>query len=179
MYIGERVRLRGVEESDLDKFVIWLNDSEVRDNLLIYWPMTSWQEREWFEGVKKLPIAEKPLVIDVKTEEGWQLIGNCGFHKFDWQARSGEIGIFIGDKAYWNKGYGSEALNLLLQFGFNRLNLNKIYLEVFETNPRAKRVYEKAGFVEEGRLRQDVYLNGRYIDVFVMSILRAEWDAIN
>lgn len=175
MIVGERVRLRGVEKEDLEKFVVWLNDQEVRENLLIYHPWATWQEENWFQGLKDREPAELPLVIDVLTEDGWLLIGNSSFHKVDWRSRSAEVGIFIGDKKYWNKGYGSEAMQLILQFGFNRLNLNRIYLQVFETNPRAIRAYEKCGFVLEGRLRQDMFLDGRYIDVFIMSILRDEW----
>jgi RimJ/RimL family protein N-acetyltransferase len=85
------------------------------------------------------------------------------------------VGIFIGDKDYWNQGYGSDAMQLLLKYGFNSLNLNRIYLHVFDTNPRAIRAYEKVGFVLEGRLRQDIFLNGSYVDVLMMSVLRSEW----
>ena len=85
------------------------------------------------------------------------------------------MGIFSGDKDYWNQGYGSDAMRLLLKYGFNSLNLNRIYLHVFDTNPRAIRAYEKVGFVHEGRLRQDIFLNGSYVDVLMMSVLRSEW----
>jgi len=175
MIFGKRVRLRGVEKKDITKFVGWLNDPEVRDNLLIYWPITEWEEAEWFEGLQKRDQAEKPLAIEVNTPDGWQLIGNSGFHHVDWKNRSAEVGIFIGDKDYWNQGYGSEAMHLLLKVGFDRLNLNRIYLQVFDSNPRAVRAYEKVGFVHEGRLRQDIFLNGNYVDVLMMSVLRSEW----
>ena len=177
MIFGDRVRLRGVEKEDIQKFVVWLNDPEVTQHLLMYYPLTNRQEEQWFEDLKKLEPAEQPLAIELKTDQGWRLIGNSSYHHIDWRNRSGEIGIFIGDKDYWGQGYGREALKLLLQFGFNGLNLNRVYLQVFETNPRAIRVYEHVGFVHEGRLRQDIFLNGRYIDVFIMSILRAEWAA--
>ncbi|MAT43051.1 MAG: RimJ/RimL family protein N-acetyltransferase [Anaerolineaceae bacterium] len=175
MIFGKRVRLRGVEKKDIEQFVVWLNDPDVRNNLLIYWPMTLWEEEEWFEGLKKRESAEKPLAIEVNTPDGWQLIGNSGFHQVDWKNSSAEVGIFIGDKDYWNQGYGSDAMRLLLKYGFNSLNLNRIYLHVFDTNPRAIRAYEKVGFVHEGRLRQDIFLNGSYVDVLMMSVLRSEW----
>jgi RimJ/RimL family protein N-acetyltransferase len=177
MITGERVRLRGIEKEDVGKFVLWLNDPEVTQHLLMYWPLTNAQEEKWFDDLKNLEPAAQPLAIEVKTEQGWQLVGNCSYHHLDWRNRSGEVGIFIGDKNFWGQGYGREAMNLLLQFGFNRLNLNRVYLQVFETNPRAIRAYQQAGFIQEGRLRQDIFLNGRYIDVLVMGLLRVEWEA--
>jgi RimJ/RimL family protein N-acetyltransferase len=176
MISGESVRLRGVEESDIDKFVTWLNDPEVIQNLLIFWPLTMKQEEKWFEELSKREPYEQPLAIEIKTDTGWELVGNSSLQKFDWITRCAEAGIFIGNKAHWGKGFGSEAMKLLLQFGFNRLNLNRIYLHVFETNPRAIRSYEKVGFKHEGRLRQDFYKNGQYIDVLIMGILRSEWE---
>jgi RimJ/RimL family protein N-acetyltransferase len=81
----------------------------------------------------------------------------------------------IGEKSLWNMGYGTEVMRLMLKHGFNTLNLNRIALEVYENNPRAIRSYEKAGFFLEGRKRQGMYKNGRYIDIFLMSVLRSEW----
>jgi RimJ/RimL family protein N-acetyltransferase len=84
----------------------------------------------------------------------------------------------VGDKTVWNQGYGSEAAKLMLQHGFENLNLHRIYLRVYENNPRAIRSYEKVGYVHEGRMRQAVYKNGKFEDVLLMSVLRSEWDAI-
>jgi RimJ/RimL family protein N-acetyltransferase len=81
----------------------------------------------------------------------------------------------LGEKEFWNKGYGTEAMQLVLQHGFQTLNLNRIMLEVYTTNPRAIRCYEKVGFVHEGCKRQGMYKNGVYIDVLLMSVLRQEW----
>lgn len=83
----------------------------------------------------------------------------------------------IGDKSYWDKGYGTEVMGLLLSHGFDTLNLNRIYLRVYVSNPRAIRSYEKAGFTLEGRLREAVFQRGAYGDVLIMSALRSEWDA--
>ena len=93
----------------------------------------------------------------------------------DHRNRATEFGIMIGEKSYWNQGYGNEAVRLLLKLGFETMNLNRVFLRVFETNPRAIRAYEKAGFKREGRQRQGEWQNGRYIDVLVMSVLREEW----
>ncbi len=175
MIYGDRIRLRSVTRRDLPQFVEWLNDPEVRSGLLMYLPLSFEDEEAWFENMIKSPAAQHPMVIEVRSDDDWIMIGNCGFHLIDWRIRSAEVGIFIGEKSYWNQGYGTKVMRLLLKHGFNTLNLNRIALEVFETNPRAIRTYEKAGFVHEGRRRQDMFQDGRYIDVLLMSVLRSEW----
>lgn len=174
---GKRIRLRGVERSDLEKFIVWINDPEVTAGLTLFLPMSSVDEEKWFESVTQRPQEEKPLAVDMKDGTEWRLIGNSGFFAFDWVARSAEVGIMIGDKTVWNQGYGSEAMSLLLRHGFRTLNLNRIYLRVYSENKRAIRAYEKVGFVHEGRLRQAVFKDGSYSDILYMSVLRQEWDA--
>lgn len=81
----------------------------------------------------------------------------------------------IGEKDYWDQGYGTEAMQLILHHGFNTLNLNSITLRVYENNPRAIRSYEKTGFVLDGRIRQSQFADGKYLDTLFMSVLREEW----
>jgi RimJ/RimL family protein N-acetyltransferase len=177
MFYSQRLRLRGIEQSDIPHFVEWMNDPEVIAGLLIYWPLSSADEQRWFEGLNNREPVEKPLAIDIKTESGWQLIGSCGYHNLEWNNRSAEIGISIGNKTVWNQGYGTETVNLMLQHGFETLNLNRIFLQVHADNLRAIRSYEKCGFVHEGRLRQAVYRQGHYQDMLIMSVLRSEWES--
>ena len=138
-------------------------------------PLSMAEEEDWFENTLKRPVEERPLCVDVQEGDEWELLGNCGFFAIDWRNRSAELGIFIGDKSYWNQGYGSEVMKMLLQHGFSTLNLHRIYLRVFEDNPRAIRAYEKAGFVHEGRQRQAEFHDGQFHDVLFMSVLRPEW----
>jgi len=173
---GKRVRLRSVERSDLEKFVLWINDPDVTQGLTLFLPMSSVDEEKWFEMVMQRPQEEKPLVIDMKDGTDWRLIGNSGFFGFDWVARSAEIGIMIGEKTIWDQGYGTEVMKLLLRHGFETLNLNRVCLRVYAENKRAIRTYEKAGFVHEGRMRQAVYKHGAFSDVLFMSVLREEWN---
>ncbi len=179
MIYGERIRLRAVEREDIPRFVVWLNDPEVIAGILINLPMSSADETRWFEDLAKRTPEERGLAVEMKTSDGgWKHIGSVGFQRLEWANRLAEFGIFIGEKALWNQGYGSEATRLMVKHGFETLNLNRIYLHVYETNPRAIRAYEKVGFVKEGILREARYQNGVYINVLLMSILRAEWDAI-
>ncbi len=191
MIFGERIRFRGIEKEDLATFIKWVNDPEVLRGTGIYLPLAMADEQDWFETMRKKPMDEHSLAIEVSlpgeqtreivADEGegsWKLIGSCSFFNLNHRNRSSEFGIMIGEKSFWNQGYGTEAVRLLCRHGFNTLNLNRIYLRVFETNPGAVRAYEKAGFTHEGRQRQAEFREGKYVDVFVMSILKDEFKII-
>lgn len=176
MIYGERIRLRAIERGDIDTFLRWFNDPEVRRYLLMYEPMSRAKEERWFEG--HLASRDDYLLgIEAREGEGWRHIGNCGLHKVDWKNRSAVLGIVLGEKDYWGRGYGTEAARTLLRFGFTELNLHRVELEVFDYNPRAQACYEKAGFRREGTRRQALYRDGRYHDVHLMSILQDEFVA--
>jgi len=176
MIVGERVRLRAPSREDLPRFVAWLNDPEVREGLALYFPLSLDYEEKWYENMLEAPVDERPLVLELRNDEAWIPVGNCGFNNIDWRNRSSELGIFIGEKSYWNQGYGAETMRLLLKHGFETLNLNRIFLRVFSSNTRAIRSYEKTGFIQEGRMRQAEFRQGTYMDVILMSVLRSEWD---
>ncbi len=178
MICGKHVRLRAVERSDLPYFQEWLNDPEVTEGLSTYLPLSMADEEQWFDRASRQEPEAKPLAIDLRQNGGWRLIGDIGFFNIEWVNRSAEFGIFIGDKSVWNKGLGTESVQLLLEHGFETLNLHRIYLRVYSTNARARRSYEKVGFVLEGTLREAVYRQGKYADVLVMSVLRSEWSAV-
>lgn len=176
MIYGERIRLRAAERDDLPRFVAWLNDPEVVKYLGGGLPFSLVDEELWFESNQKAPAAEHVLVIEVKNGDGWKPIGNTSFMNIETINRAAEIGIFIGEKELWSHGYGREVMRLMLKHGFESLNLNRIFLRVYEANRRGIKAYEYAGFQHEGRLRQAVYKNGSYQDMLVMSVLRSEWD---
>lgn len=176
MIYGDRVRLRAVAQEDLPIFMRWLNDPEVIEGLNLYRPISLKEEEGWYERVLDTPLDERPLVIEVKEGNEWIPIGTMGFNDIKWRERSAEFGIMIGEKNYWDKGYGSEATRMMLDHAFASLNLNRVYLRVFETNQRAIHAYKKIGFVTEGQLREADYREGKYLDVLIMSVLKKEWE---
>jgi diamine N-acetyltransferase len=182
MIQGKRIRLRRNERNDISRFVVWLNDPDVRRYLSLNMPISMANEEQWFDNMLKLPAAEQPFAIEIRKTspenetDAWQVVGNCSFMDIDHIAHSAEVGLFIGDKSYWNKGYGTEVMHLLLHFGFRTLNLNRIFLRVDEANKGGVRAYEKAGFVHEGRLRQSVYRDGEYDNLLIMSVIHSEWN---
>ena len=180
MIQGERVRLRAIEKDDLPKFVRWMNDPEVIEFLLISSPLSMAMEEKWFERQVAIPPNEgQVLAIEALVDGNWVHIGNVGIHNVEPVHLNAEFGIVIGEKDYWNKGYGTEAARLALKHGFENLNLHRIFLNVYENNHRGIKAYEKAGFVKEGVLREAIFKNGRYLNVIIMSMLHSEWDTYN
>ena len=176
---GKRIRLRAAEREDLPIFIQWLNDPEVTENLMIFAPMSLFEEERWYEKMMSGPIAEHVLVIDAMNPDsptGYQAIGTCSFMSIHPRRQSAELGIMIGEKSYWDQGYGTETMQLLLDYGFGTLNLHRIWLEVYAKNKRGIRAYEKSGFQYEGKFRDGHYQHGRYYDIHLMSILRHEWE---
>ncbi len=177
MIYGNRLRLRKLERVDLAQFVVWLNDPEVRAGIGMFLPISQAEEDRWYEKMLDRPSEEQVLAVEIREGEGWRVIGSTSFFDFHGISRKAEFGILIGDKTVWNQGYGTEITHLMLQHGFDTLNLNRIELRVYSTNPRARRVYEKAGYVLEGTQRQAEFRNGQYIDDHLMAVLRDEWKA--
>lgn len=175
---GKRIRFRAVEKEDIPKFLRWINDPEVTENLVLIEPMSHYEEEKWYESMMERPVHEHIYLIEVKEPgngSDYIPIGNCSFLDINWCSRSAEVGIMIGEKSYWDQGYGTEALQILLEHGFNTLNLHRIGLRVYSKNKRGIRAYEKAGFQYEGMLRQGHYQHGQYYDVHLMSVIRSEW----
>ena len=140
--LGRRVRLRAIERSDIPTFVRWLNDPEVTQYLLMYMPMSLAQEERWFEGHLN---DSHSHVFGIETEEG-KLIGNIGIDHIDWKDRKAELGIVIGEKKVWDRGYGTAATRALVEFAFTTLNLREVRLSCHQDNRRGLRCYQKVGF---------------------------------
>jgi len=170
MLQGKKVRLRAPERMDIPTFVKWFNDPEVTEFLLRSPPMGMEEEERWFENL----IQQEGKVFCIETLEG-KLVGNLGIIHIEWRDRKADIGIVIGEKEYWNKGFGTEAIALLLRYMFEELNLERIWLYCDATNTRAQRSYEKCGFKREGVFRHNRFKSETYTDDVVMSILREEW----
>ena len=172
MLKGNRLSLRAIERDDLPRYVTWLNDPQVTDHLKAYLPFTLDDETDWYEAQRR-DHSMQNFAIMINAENVH--IGSIGLMKINHREQNAELGIMIGDKTRWGQGYGREAIELLLPFGFTTLNLHRIYLRVDATHPAAIRCYTRCGFVEEGRLRDAVFRQGRFEDQLIMSLLRPEY----
>ena len=173
MIEGKKVRIRAIEKTDMDEIMKWVNDPEVKNNLLMRYPISRYQEEKWIEAALSGD-SQRNKVFALETKEGVYL-GGIGLHRIDWENCNAEVGIVIGRKEYWGKGYGTDAMMTILDFAFNQMNLHRVYLRVFEYNLGGIKSYEKCGFKKEGILREDRYANGEYHDTVMMGILRREF----
>jgi diamine N-acetyltransferase len=177
MLTGNLVRLRAIEMEDLDRYLAWVNDEEVmRYVAASAFPFSRVQEEDFLRELVK-HTRPPEIAYAIETLEDGTHIGSVGLHKVGGPAHTAELGIMIGDKAYWNRGFGTDTITTTLYFAFEELNLNRVSLTVDEDNGRGIACYRKCGFIEEGRLRQDRYRGGKYYDTLVMGVLRDEFRA--
>ena len=173
MIVGKRIILRAWERSDIETFQRWFNDVEITIYAGDAYPaLSSGQEERYYQNH-----ADDKHTYCIVTRDQGVLIGNCALFNIVSRNRSAEVGITIGEKAYWNQGYGRETLGMLLEIAFEGLGLNRVSLRVVDFNERARRCYLTAGFVEEGHLRQDTFIKGKFHDVIIMAILADEYSA--
>ena len=169
--IGTKCYLSPIDENDAEKFTSWINDLEMTQFLpKLYSRSINVQNEKELLG--KISKEHNYSIIDIGTNE---LLGNCGFHAIDHIYPTCEVGIFIGNKDYWNKGYGTEALSLLLDYGFKALNFHNITLRVVSFNERAIKSYEKVGFRFIGKQRETVTKDKKRYDMILMDILYNEF----
>lgn len=173
---AERVYLRAAERSDIPIFVRWFNDGETISYLSMRAPMSEPMEEQWFNRMLEREGKDAYHFVMCRLEDDKPL-GTIGLFSVDTVNGNAGIGIAIGEKSVWGQGYGTDAMFALLDFGFGQLRLERMWLEVDEFNARARRSYEKCGFVLEGTERHAIFKKGQFHDVLLMSILREEWAA--
>ena len=185
LFIGEKVRLTAPDpEKDAAVMAVWSRDAEFLRLL------STNMARPWTLAAVKKEIEENlgldrdepksrlfPFLIRTLEAEGQpgRLVGLIDLVVERWPHRDAFIGIGIGERADWGKGYGSDAMRLILRYAFDELNLHRVTLTVFEYNERAIHTYRKLGFQEEGRQRQRLRRDGRLWDMLVMGLLKEEW----
>lgn len=176
MYYGEKVLLRGYKEEDIEKAYEFVNDFEVKRLLdpNTPFPITKWEEESWVKSSKN----KEGLVYDFAIEDivTGQYIGGVSINSCSIKNRNCVIGIMIGDKKFWGKGYGTDALKVLIKFIFEECNLEKIKLAAYSFNDRAIRCYKSLGFKEEGVLKKEIYREGKYYDEILMALFKEDYN---
>lgn len=174
MLKGNRVILIPPKREYIERYREWMTDPEITQYLTIFRPITREMEEDWYKALQNRKNDFLFSILRIANDNNNELIGNCEI-SVDWKNRVGSCGIVIGEKEYHGKGYGAEAMSLLIKYGFLTLNLNRIELEAHSFNIRALKSYEKVGFKNEGRRRHAIYINGEYHDSIIMGILKDEW----
>ncbi|MBI4270629.1 MAG: GNAT family N-acetyltransferase [Candidatus Rokubacteria bacterium] len=170
---GEGVTLRAVVPADVPLLARWASDEEV--TFFMFTGQRPLTEAQVAEDVQRAVANPANTVFTVVDRQSGHAIGTAGLYDAHPTARKAEFRVLLGDRRSWNRGYGTEVTELLTFYGFDRLNLNKVWLGVIAENAGAHRAYVKAGFREEGRLREELYRNSRYYDAIRMSVLRSEY----
>lgn len=176
IFAGQLVELTPIDiEKDLEIWEQWNRDSDylrlLDDNPATQYPAAS--IKEWIEKD-----GSENLLFMIRTSAEHKTIGFIELSGYDWVARNAWVGIAIGDPEFRSKGYGTEAMTLLLKFAFRGQNLHRVNLGVFSFNQRAIRCYEKCGFKYEGTERECIYKDDQRWDAFSMGVLQSEWEAM-
>ena len=169
---GDLIRLRAREPEDEPLLYTWFNDPNVTEHLTIRYPLSHVQEAQFIERVSESSYSRASFGVETLAEG--LLIGGVDLGSTSPENRSAVLGIAIGDKAFWDGGYGTDTMRTICRFGFETMNFHRIELEVYAANNRAQHVYEKIGFTVEGRRREASYKFGKYQDVIVMGLLEGE-----
>jgi RimJ/RimL family protein N-acetyltransferase len=169
--IGDTCYLSPLNINDAEKYTEWLNNLELTVNLSIYDSIINTETEKSI--LEKLSKEHNYSIVDKKTDE---LIGSCGFINLDNLNQTAEAGILIGNTEYWNKGFGTEALSLLMDYGFNALNLHNIFIRFYSFNERAIKSYEKIGFKIIGKYREALLRGKKRHDILLMDILHDEFN---
>ncbi len=175
MLIGQNIYLRGLELTDVTELMKYWNNQEIRQFLHAYTPNSVPEEEEWIRNTwteRKKGISHLFGII-VKAQDLY--IGNVEISIINQISRRGVLGIVIFNPSFWNKGHGTEAIQLILDYGFRTLNLHSIELEVFANNLRAQRCYQKVGFQDVGKRREAIFSNGQFQDSLLLDITISEW----
>jgi RimJ/RimL family protein N-acetyltransferase len=170
MIAGEHVILRAFEREDAERCYRWMNDPNIVRTLKSRYPIAFSNEVEWLDRAMQPREDERHFAIERKEDRVH--IGNASIHEIDWVSRTAWFGLFIGDPTAWNRGFGSDAIETLVRFAFDEMNLHKLRIHVFDYNERAKTILASRGFVQEGKLVRDFYREGAWHDIVILSIFR-------
>jgi len=177
IFTNKLVRLSAVDPEEMSKaFSRWNRDSEFTRLLnMSVQPLRSPKAiQKWMDEEMGEP-SPMEFLFTIRTLDENKLVGGLSLDVIDWSMRDSFVGIFIGEREHWGKGYGTDAMRTLLRYAFTELNLWRVSLGVFQYNPRAIRSYEKVGFCHEGWTRQYLKHEGKRWDILYMGILREEW----
>ena len=165
MISSNTILLRDPVEEDSDLYFKWINDKKLVEFNSVFKPISKKEHTKWFTKIFTIKDIKIFSIIEKNTNK---LIGSCSLRKINKIKECAELQIRLGESAFRNRGYGTEAVRLLVYYGFNKLNLNKIYLHVFENNTRAVKAYEKNNFKKEKLIKKFLLDNDTYKNAYLM-----------
>ncbi len=174
-FIGKKVKLRAIEQSDLKDIMKFWNTYEIRIGLGRFIPESQERREEWIKKITKENQEGKSYTFAVIEKQTDEFLGYCALKSISKVSRNASLSVVILNQEYHNKGYGTDTVRLLLKIGFDIINLHRIELHVFEFLKSGIHIYEKVGFKHVGTRRKSSFINGKYYDDLVMDILVDEY----
>ena len=172
MLKGNKIILRPVESQDIEKFYKWRNDPDIKKMAMMHpFPVTLESEKKWFENISNNK-DNKLIIFSVVDNSDKRVVGFIRLFNINWIHRYSYFGIVLGEEIARGKGFGKDAVKLIVDYALNTLNLHKIVLEVIDANNIAIELYKQLGFIEEGRLKNQVLIDNHWHDVLIMSLLK-------
>ncbi len=169
------ITLREITPEDTDQIIAWRNKDWVRSNFVYQSLFTRKSHENWYKNKIQTGLV-KQFIISVSVDglEDMISVGSVYLRDIDTHNHRAEFGIFIGEETALKNGVGTKTAELITQYGFHDLGLHRIYLRVFEDNIRAIRCYEKAGFRQEARFQDDVFIQGKYRTMIIMAMINSQ-----
>ena len=173
---GKNLSLCALNIDNVKLYASWDNNPEARKYARVLFPKTPEEYKKYME--KSQDSVPRELGFELWHNKDNKPIGFVGLNYIHWPNRMGNIGLIIGDPAYWNKNLGFEAAYLVLEYAFNELNLNKVNADMYEINTPSWKIYEKIGMKREVTLKKQAFVKGNYIDVYEYRVFKEEWDKL-
>ncbi len=179
MLKGGKVNLMPIEREDLPLLKYWRNLPEYRKYFREYKEINNEMQEKWYDN--KVIDDNSTLMFSIKSIDNSQLLGCCGLCYINWIHRYADLSLYIGwNETYIDKeGYAEDSCKILFDYGFNELNLNKIWTEIYEFDDRKYELYHKLGFKNDGLLREQYYYEGKWWNSHILSLLKREYLQIN
>lgn len=176
MIFGESIYLRAIEpDKDIEKCFYWVNDNIVTQFYNILSPISREYESNWLKKASKHK-HKNAVYLSIVIKETDQFIGIASLSNIQPLHQIAKLGVMIGNRNFWNKGFELETIKLMCNYGFKHLNLNKIFVKILSINKDIIKIYEKANFKIEGKLRKHQFVNGEFCDLIYLGILRKEFE---
>ncbi len=168
------VKLRPLEETDVDHIMTWVNDPEIVGNLAAFSGSAFTRDQE-LAYIRRVLAATGEVVFSIFTTDDGRYLGQCGIHQIHDRSKVGRLACIIADRGDHGRGYGSASIRALIEHAFGAMSLHKLWLMIFSHNTRGRGIYERIGFVQEGLLREEYFHDGGWHDMVRMSMLAREW----
>lgn len=176
---GALVYLAAIEERDLEQLKDWRNIESFKKHFREYREINDNMQMRWYEN--SVSNDSSTIMFSIKRVSDDKLLGACGLNYVNWVHRHADLSIYIGhNEAYIDgEGYAKESCEILFEYGFNQLGLNKIWTEIYEFDEKKKDLYEVLGFELDGRLRRNYFYDGQWWDSLIISILKEDYSDKN